>query len=420
MDDIDLENITTNYSSVGKNSVILFNLDKTLEKMKKKDIKIKTNLNFMSSLSVKDLESLNVDEDEEEMNKNIEGVFNSINKIENNSIKNKKFSLSPKSDFINDKFKYHMKTTKKLKLKKKEEILAVKYNPKYSIIENRVITGPTWDKSKIKKSKIIFDNRKLFNNREDPLKAGKIGFKEFGKQTMRNGFPIGHDIRVTYEKKYNSDFKSLLNNKNFNDNIYYTYNGNFISRKSSDSKTINNNKKKILFKSNEPKSSKDKKIISIPNFKKTISRDKLNKLSIKEHFSGLLNPNYSAVQERTSYVHFIKDKTPKKKHFFDDIPKYYDTGKYFYNYNNHSPPVIHSFHKLTGRNNQSPLPCYMSGIFNRSSSFCMTDKSLAMNNYMNGKTRSHFSSFYIPSQSRNVNLKMLYSKYGYSNYKYHL
>ena len=59
---------------------------------------------------------------------------------------------------------------------------------------------------------------------------------------------------------------------------------------------------------------------------------------------------------------------------------------------------------MTSRPQDKNLPCFMQGLYNRLASNLITDKSLKLNNYSNGKS-------YFDMYSNNLTLPKQYDKY---------
>ena len=161
-----------------------------------------------------------------------------------------------------------------------------------------------------------------------------------------------------------------------------------------------------------------KKEINAPDFQKTISREQREKVKqTKMTPSSYIQPNYSLVRERiltmTVYEkprkYIPRIKTMKG---FDSLITY-QPDKVINKVDNHSEPKTPNFRLMTSRfdNKESKLPTYMQNVHDRKSMEIITEKSLKLNNYPNGKFLTPSSSF-LPKKSFNniINLNMLNSE----------
>ncbi len=411
-----------NFSQAGKDSAEKYgisNINNLLsEKTKKKVIKdffspdknYTNNINeeerhekidiFNSNTSRTDLINSNIQLKKSKSQKNNNIISSLLDNIEKK--KNKKNELLKK-----DKFKYHIQNIIRMNNKKKKEKNNLlkeapslsKYNPKMDYIWSRTLSGPKWESLTSRKFKILNNNWEINNLPKSSFEESKCLVK-MEKQTMRYGFPIHHDLRFRYEKKYTPPKKNkyyLKSNKKKNSQKIF-------SRK-------NFFKTNILYKSNS-----FNKVKLIPDFKKTISRSNVNQIKQNEILdSPNLIPNYSYVHERPIMM-VIYDKTIYKKKQNDfkgiDSSLLYNIDKVFNNYNNHKKISVPLFKDMISRpnSNLNPLPSYMKGVYNKISSYEITNKTLEMNNFADGKFFDGFNSFY-PKKSFNklINLSLLNS-----------
>ena len=312
---------------------------------------------------------------------------------------------------IKNKFKYHIQNIIRMNKKKNEEKKNLlekgpslsKYTPKMDYIWSRTLLGPKWESLTSRKFKVLNNNWEINNLPKSFIEESKC-LVNMEKQTMRYGFPIHHDLRFRYEKKYTAPKKNkyYIKSKTYIKNK----NNNIISRK-------NFFKTNILYKSN---STLNNKIKLIPDFKKTISRSKVNQLKQNEQLdSPNVVPNYSYVHERTKMMVLYNKRIYKKKqNNFKGIDSslLYNIDKVFNNYNNHKKISVPLFKDMISRpiSNLNPLPSYMKGVYNKSSTYEITNKTLEMNNFADGKFYDGFNSFY-PKKSFNklINLSLLNS-----------
>ena len=259
------------------------------------------------------------------------------------------------------------------------------------------------------------------------------------------------------EEEYLSDNSSELNDSYHKfENIYQrqikrknkinlTTPGNKNTRKMSKSEAktykLQNKKNNLMIKSNETnintsKSQKSKNIKMRPKsmyqtrpmiHKKTIKGPDFNKIISREYYFNLADkgsslipfslPNFKLVRERPlSMVVYERPKYGKRKiNYLQGIEPsmYNDHYKYIEFINNHMRCVPPNFDKMLARpkDDGSPLPVYLKGCISREACNIMTERSLKMNNFSEGKFRSNYTSFW-PKTSFNkiVNLNILNSE----------
>ena len=166
-----------------------------------------------------------------------------------------------------------------------------------------------------------------------------------------------------------------------------------------------------------------KKGIKAPDFNKIISREYYFNLADKG--SSLIPfslPNFKLVRERPlTMVTYERPKYEKRKiNYLQGIEPsmYNDHYKYIEYINNHMRCVPPNFNKMLARpkDDGSPLPVYMKGCVSREACNIMTERSLKMNNFSEGKFRSNYTSFW-PKTSFNkiINLNIINSETFLSN-----
>ena len=193
-----------------------------------------------------------------------------INKKQNN--KDLKIENSNKNISTNNKFKYHnLHINKNIKKKLNGIIFTprIEYNPKYTLIFSRSLSGPFWNKIKGRKSPMVdVDDRDFFYNEKNNYFNTNEEFKclvNMNKCTQRGKFIDLKNVRIKNEKAF---IKEKNNNKSKNKlNIkLIKYMKNFIKENYIKN---SNNYKKLLLKdlSVEQNISKlESYLISIDNF----------------------------------------------------------------------------------------------------------------------------------------------------------
>ena len=168
------------------------------------------------------------------------------------------------------------------------------------------------------------------------------------------------------------------------------------------------------------------------NHKKNIKAPDFNKIISREYYFNLADkgatlipfslPNFKQVRERPiSMVNYQIPKHKKRKvNYLQGIEPsmYNDHYKYIEFINNHTRCVPPNLDKMLARPKEdgSPLPVYMKGCISREACNIMTERSLKMNNFAEGKFRSNYTSFW-PKTSFNkiINLNILNSETFLSN-----
>ena len=161
-----------------------------------------------------------------------------------------------------------------------------------------------------------------------------------------------------------------------------------------------------------------KKGIKAPDFNKIISREYY--FNLADRGSALIPfslPNFKQVRERPlTMVTYTRPVYGKRKiNYLQGIEPsmYNDHYKYIEFINNHVRCVPPNLDKMLARpkDDGSPLPVYMKGCISREACNIMTERSLKMNNFAEGKFRSNYTSFW-PKTSFNkiINLNILNSE----------
>ena len=251
-----------------------------------------------------------------------------------------------------------------------------------------------------------------------------------------------NDSYYKFENIYRRQIKKRAKNKN-------TKKVTLSEPKSNNLYTFNNKNKNILIKTTETnssisKSQKNPKTNSHQNrpnsmyqtryiiHKKNIKAPDFNKIISREYYFNLADkgttlipfslPNFKQVRERPiTLVNYELPKHKKRKiNYLQGIEPsmYNDHYKYIEFINNHVRCVPPNLEKMLARpkDNGSPLPVYMKGCVSREACNIMTERSLKMNNFAEGKFRSNYTSFW-PKTSFNkiINLNILNSETFLSN-----
>ena len=387
-------------------------------------------------------------------------IFN-INKNEKNN---------SNKDIKNKKLKNYYNKIKQKKIKKKEEETpsCTKYNPNYSIRQNKSLSGPEWKKITGRKSKIKKDNFPFYINQDNIILNNLSGksFIDMSKQIDReyfyknkkldsnkNNFIVRSKssnnllinkpdflIKKCFSNKINNlKISNFLSLKNYNDKINYSNNNlqsnNDDSLEESSKDSYDNykiyymkqfkKKNKNEIKNLKKKNLLDKKKIKAPDFNQFISREHYDKIKNKKEVIPFNLPNYKNVRERPiMMVVYNQKKYIKKNRCKSALLKrvdnllYFDPNKILNKINNYKTVHAPNFKLMTSRpNNNDPLPAYMKKIFSRSSCLNFTELSFKMNNYSNSKFAENKNGFF-PKKSFNkiINMNLLKSKKFLNNF----
>ena len=341
-------------------------------------------------------------------------------------------SISPKqmrNTFNTDKLKYHNKHLKDFKKteNKNEKPSCTKYTPNMNYIWAKTNSGPEWKTICGRSNHISFDDRDFYITHEDISKTNKKVYIHMHKQTMRNGFPIDSNVRVRYEKQFkpnSPDQQQQHLSQRYSQSTLNEYKPLSIS----DNKTL---KSTLSHKNISPSTLSlispryNSNIHSVPDFNKTLSRDKLTKLEQRNVLDvPYHSPNVNIIKDRPimmvmynkkRFRHNKNNKNDKMKRLINSTPECplnFNIDNIYHKINNHEHPVVPNFALMTARpeDNGDPLPSFMKGIHTRASSFVTTNKTLQMNNYAKSCYLGQYSSFF-PKRSfnKNINLALLNS-----------
>ena len=320
----------------------------------------------------------------------------------------------------NDKYKYHNKHIEEgKKIKKVCEPACTRYYPKYEYIWPKLITGPSWKKSMGRNlNNKEIDNKEFFHEDITFSPTSKC-LVNMNKTTQRGEFNVSNNVRIRTDKPFTKDplseklkskkKKKTLTNNIKNNNRVKSLNDLDFENISTINNDQNKRNKSILL---------SKKEINAPDFQKTISREQREKVkSIKINPIPYIFPNYSLVRDRILTITVYEK--PKKHIPRIKIIQGFDSGITYQpdiainKIDNHSEPKVPNFKLMTSRNNKkySKLPTYMQNVHDRKSVNVITEKSLKLSNYKNGKFMNASTSFF-PKKSFNniINLNILKSE----------
>jgi len=345
-----------------------------------------------------------------------------------------------KKKIKNDKFTYHNKHINDEKRKKKPSgPISTSYFPRYEYIWPKLITGPSWNNLKGRNDKKKEIDKKNFFNEDITFLPTSKCLVNMNKTTQRGDITVCNNVRIRNDKRFNLTERFDNKKRKKIQNLKLSHNKNKSLNEINNQKTLSQNKtnsnlhtinktnsnNNIIDKSNtinnETISKRNnstfysRKEISVPDFQKTLSREQREKVKalriINTHF---ISPDYSQVRERI--ITMTKYNKPKK--YIPRIKKMegFDSGITFdidsiYNkIDNHTEIKTPNFKLMTSRidKKNSKLPTYMQNIFDRKSIDVITEKSLQLNNYSQGKFMSPSTSFF-PKRSYNniINLNLL-------------
>jgi hypothetical protein len=310
-----------------------------------------------------------------------------IDKIENKDANDKK----AKSKMTKGKVKKEKSELaqflelKKNKRKVYENPSCTKYNPKYEFLQNKVTVAPAWDLAPPR-----FDKRRRIMRKRSNSEDGKL-WEYVEKEPEDVKYYLSH-----------TDFK--IESKNFVELARQTKRGEFISSKYQSADDFSNRRKEKSLTSISPRFKKWKKI-QAPDFRKTMSREQLDKVyGDKRTVIPFSFPNFKWTRPKP--IVLVKyDQTVHKR----DV----NSLRIFKADNTYNPQNwdkmskfrrTHTFSidRMVGRpiSNADSLPCYMRNIYSRQSSEMITEKALRMNNFAEGKFNYTENSFW-PKKSFN-------------------
>ncbi len=160
--------------------------------------------------------------------------------------------------------------------------------------------------------------------------------------------------------------------------------------------------------------------IQSPNFKKTLSREQVDKVKDKKILIlRPIKPLYNLVFERSismaKYFEEKKKQTSIRNDTFSgfDSHIFYNPSNHIDKINNHKGTQAVNFGLMTARKNEknNPLPSYMFGVHDGNAAYAITEKSIKMNCFAEGKLKTP-STMFFPKKSFNniINLNIISSK----------
>ena len=433
-----------NFSTAGRFSIKKYfylvdhtpKLDKILKNKTRKSIVPKDFLHKEDSIdcSSKDDSKRNIFSD---------NYINKLNKLKNSQkekcLNNKRFSCFLHGENENDNFRYkhhiihhNLSIQEKNNLNKTQnKLFYISPIPNKEFTYKKIVYSNSFNKMLGREDKnlknISIENKMLKNKKKFLLqkKIIKKNNKKFikgvsmSKQIPRPDIPNHYDVRIRTPKinkyknlspllsikpnKFNMTFNKNNNNKN---NVLTVMAKSRFKRIFS---SLTPNKKISLnnFYNNIDNNSSVKKNCTI-SFNKMLSRryvDKVRSPKMASHCYNL-NPNYSYLDPKNfgdiKYKNIKKPLTPR----FNGL-----RGELIYNirmnFNNHlNSPKYVNFDKMLGRDSEimDEFPVYMNKIYSRNSVDSMSEKSLKMNNYINGRLRNQVSTF-NDKKSFNIRIK---------------
>ena len=208
------------------------------------------------------------------------------------------------------------------------------------------------------------------------------------------------ETEILEKNKKNKNYEISTEEKDNNTEISF-----YKMKKRKNSKSLINSKNAIIGSDDEVKNNIK---ISAPDFSKLLSREQREK--VKGHKTNNISyivPNYSYVKERPIVMAIYKKEKNIKKYKNKEIigldsSLNYNPDLFIDKYNNHLTPKAPRFKNMISRPNKkgSTLPFYMQQMHDRRSINSVTDKSLQLNKYEDGKYIPASTSFF-PKQSFN-------------------
>jgi hypothetical protein len=457
------------YSRAGRVSAeqyqMILNKDKILNEKKK--IKLK-NLDFFSQ---NDEEEQKINENEIDIF-SLPPDMDKQMKLKKKQGKKKEICTTFYSKDLIEKYKYHQthhKDYKKFQEEHGYEPSSAKYFPKLDFIWPRTITGPKWEELSGRNNRKAFgflalQNKTYYDSKsylkhKDLIPAHNV-FIQMNKQTERGDFATHNDVRIRNDKPFcQTDVNFYKPNKNNNKkNFSFDENSKMVSRFSLKNRASvlnkaimnraslinrgsilnrgsvltrgsilkrNNNRLSIITNTDFNKINKlkiglnngsysESNHIKAPDFNKTISREKLSWIERdKDGIRPFFTPSYKLVTPKTitmvTYKEKHKSKKPEKRMKGLEENLMFDKAEAMYNINNNKRPQVPNFKIMVSRpNDKGPLPSYMIKKFDREALNNITQKSLKMNGFSDGKFMTEYSSFF-PKKSFNqkINLSLL-------------
>jgi len=147
-----------------------------------------------------------------------------------------------------------------------------------------------------------------------------------------------------------------------------------------------------------------------PDFSKLLSREQREKIKgYKTNIIPYIVPNYSFIKERNVVMVIYKKENNIKKYKNKesiglDSSLNYNPDSFIDKCNNHLTPKVPRFKNMISRPNKkgSPLPFFMQQIHDRRSIDIITDKSLQLNQYKDGKYIPASNSFFPKKSFNNI------------------
>ena len=286
-------------------------------------------------------------------------------------------------------------------------------NTNKSHISSKSISKDGENTENVKEKENISDNSSELN--DSYHKFENIYRRQIKKRTKTR-----NNKKTYFSEQKNQNFYTF-NDKNKNILIKATETNSSISKSQKNPKTTSHlNRPNSMY---QTRYIIHKKNIKAPDFKKIISREYYFNLADKgTTLIPFSLPNFKQVRERPiSLVNYKLQKHKKRKiNYIQGIEPsmYNDPYKYIEFINNHIRCVPPNLEKMLARpkDDGSPLPVYMKGCVSRDACNIMTERSLKMNNFAEGKFRSNYTSFW-PKTSFNkiINLNILNSETFLSN-----
>jgi hypothetical protein len=299
-----------------------------------------------------------------------------------------------------------------------------KYNPKCEYLWKRTLTGPTWDKAPLRNQKrrlrrrdgngkeyelveTKYDDVKFYLSHTDFKPQGK-NFVDLKRQTQRAEFGAHSDVRIRNIHSADSTNRDI---------------------KTADTKKPETSPGGKKLNMTVAAHSANKKWIKIqaPDFKKTMSREQLEKVyGDKRTIIPFSFPNFKWTKPKSiMLVKFDKKVHKRESHSLRPNHKSYANDLNYEPFKNmekmsqykRTPGV--DFNKITSRpEGNDPLPSYMRQIFSRQSTSMLNEKALKMNNYADGNFYYTSNTFW-PKKSFNkiVNLNLMNSTGFKENFK---
>ena len=231
--------------------------------------------------------------------------------------------------------------------------------------------------------------------RHNNLTEGNQNIKNKNKKYIIKGFLSSNEKR---NNKKEISKNNLISDENYQSSYNESKSINFMKHKNAKSYCIDSDAATI----GTSEQTKNKIKNSAPDFSKLISREQREKIkSFKIENIPFIIPNYSYVRERpiitAIYKKKKKDNKNKNKEFLGiDSTLNYNPNSFIEKYNNHLSSKTPKFKYMISRPNKkgSPLPFYMQQVHDRSATYIVTDKSLKLNNFSNGKYIAATSTFF--------------------------